>query len=55
VVALLLCRQVVVRARNLRSNSQYIPAKAFKARKAYYANEVICLAVLYLCSFTKPN
>ncbi|GJM98383.1 hypothetical protein PR202_ga15391 [Eleusine coracana subsp. coracana] len=31
--------QVVIRARNLRSNSQYIPAKAFKARKVYYTNE----------------
>jgi hypothetical protein len=52
---LLLCRQVVIRARNLRSNSQYIPAKAFKALKSYYTNEVIWFAVLYLCSFTKPN
>ncbi|CAL5063607.1 unnamed protein product [Urochloa decumbens] len=31
--------QVVIRARNLRSNSQFIPAKAFKARKVYYTNE----------------
>ncbi|OEL20204.1 ER membrane protein complex subunit 3 [Dichanthelium oligosanthes] len=32
-------RQVVIRARNLRTNVQFIPAKAFKARKAYYTNE----------------
>jgi hypothetical protein len=31
--------QVVIRARNLRINSQYIPAKAFKSRKVYYTNE----------------
>ncbi|XP_062194306.1 uncharacterized protein LOC133897556 isoform X2 [Phragmites australis] len=31
--------QVVVRARNLRTNAQFIPAKAFKARKVYYTNE----------------
>ncbi|KAL6845899.1 hypothetical protein ACP4OV_023347 [Aristida adscensionis] len=31
--------QLVIRARNLRSNSQFIPAKAFKARKVYYTNE----------------
>ena len=36
-------RQVVIRARNLRTNSQFIPAKAFKARKVYYTNEVILL------------
>jgi hypothetical protein len=35
--------QVVIRARNLRINSQYIPAKAFKSRKVYYTNEVIQL------------
>jgi hypothetical protein len=32
---------VVIRARNLRTNAQFIPAKAFKARKVYYTNEVI--------------
>lgn len=31
--------QVVIRARNLRTNAQFIPAKAFKARKVYYTNE----------------
>jgi hypothetical protein len=35
--------QVVIRARNLRTNAQFIPAKAFKARKSYYTNEVILL------------
>lgn len=45
VMVLLLRRQVVIRARNLRSNSQYIPAKAFKARKVYYTNEVTMLVV----------
>lgn len=40
---LLLCSQVVIRARNLRTSAQFIPAKAFKARKSYYTNEVIPL------------
>ncbi|KAF8694892.1 hypothetical protein HU200_037993 [Digitaria exilis] len=31
--------QVVIRARNLRTNAQFIPTKAFKARKVYYTNE----------------
>uniref|UniRef100_K3ZWZ2 ER membrane protein complex subunit 3 n=1 Tax=Setaria italica TaxID=4555 RepID=K3ZWZ2_SETIT len=31
--------QVVIRARNLRTNAQFIPSKAFKARKNYYTNE----------------
>ncbi|KAL6656270.1 hypothetical protein ACP70R_007096 [Stipagrostis hirtigluma subsp. patula] len=31
--------QLVIRARNLRANSQFIPPKAFKARKVYYTNE----------------
>ncbi|KAG0544308.1 hypothetical protein BDA96_02G264300 [Sorghum bicolor] len=31
--------QVVIRARNLRTNAQFIPGKAFKARKVYYTNE----------------
>lgn len=44
-MVLLFCRQMVIRARNLRSNSQYIPAKAFKARKIYYTNEVTTLVV----------
>jgi len=30
--------QVVIRARNLRTSSQFIPAKAFKARKLYYTD-----------------
>uniref|UniRef100_M8B7G5 ER membrane protein complex subunit 3 n=1 Tax=Aegilops tauschii TaxID=37682 RepID=M8B7G5_AEGTA len=30
--------QVVIRARNLRNGAQFIPAKAFKARKLYYTN-----------------
>ncbi|KAG8100701.1 hypothetical protein GUJ93_ZPchr0013g35190 [Zizania palustris] len=31
--------QVVIRARNLRTSAQFIPAKAFKSRKVYYTNE----------------
>lgn len=35
-----LFRQVIIRARNLRANANFIPAKAFRARKVYYTNEV---------------
>uniref|UniRef100_A0A175YN23 ER membrane protein complex subunit 3 n=1 Tax=Daucus carota subsp. sativus TaxID=79200 RepID=A0A175YN23_DAUCS len=31
--------QVIVRARNLRAAANFIPAKAFRARKAYFTNE----------------
>jgi len=44
-MVLLIRRQVVIRARNLRTNAQFIPAKAFKARKVYYTNEVILIQV----------
>lgn len=44
-------RQVVIRARNLRTSAQFIPAKAFKARKSYYTTEVIPLES---SEFTKP-
>lgn len=43
VMVLPIRRQVVIRARNLRTNAQFIPAKAFKARKVYYTNEVIII------------
>ena len=43
------CRQVIVRARNLRAAANFIPLKAFRARKAYFTNEV-CL-LLHLPSF----
>ncbi|XP_062182692.1 uncharacterized protein LOC133886836 [Phragmites australis] len=38
-------RQVVVRARNLRTNAQFILAKVFKACKIYYTNKVIHYSV----------
>ncbi|XP_038710233.1 ER membrane protein complex subunit 3-like isoform X1 [Tripterygium wilfordii] len=31
--------QVIVRARNLRANANFIPSKSFRARKLYYGNE----------------
>ncbi|MFS7904981.1 putative integral membrane protein EMC3/TMCO1 [Helianthus anomalus] len=31
--------QVVIRARNLRAAANFIPVKAFRARKVYYTNE----------------
>ncbi|CAK7345046.1 unnamed protein product [Dovyalis caffra] len=31
--------QVVVRARNLRAGANFIPAKSFRARRAYFSNE----------------
>ncbi|MCD7461387.1 hypothetical protein HAX54_046015 [Datura stramonium] len=34
-----LLKQVIIRARNLRAGANYIPAKSFRARKAYYSNE----------------
>ncbi|KAK4372769.1 hypothetical protein RND71_008153 [Anisodus tanguticus] len=33
--------QVIIRARNLRAGANYIPAKSFRARKAYYSNEIL--------------
>ncbi|KAL6508379.1 hypothetical protein OROHE_021921 [Orobanche hederae] len=33
-------RRVILRARNLRAAANLIPAKSFRARKAYYTNEV---------------
>ncbi|RWR71874.1 ER membrane protein complex subunit 3-like protein [Cinnamomum micranthum f. kanehirae] len=31
--------QVIIRARNLRAAANFIPAKSFRARRAYYSNE----------------
>ncbi|KAD3337977.1 hypothetical protein E3N88_33498 [Mikania micrantha] len=31
--------QVIIRARNLRASANFIPLKAFRARKTYYTNE----------------
>lgn len=42
-------RQVVVRARNLRAGANFIPPKAFRARRNYFSNEVcICFSIIYL-------
>ena len=35
------CRQVVIRARNLRAGANFIPSKSFRARRAYFSNEVL--------------
>lgn len=39
----------MIRARNLRAAANFIPAKSFRARKAYYNNEVriVSLSVFY--------
>ncbi|GAB2214501.1 hypothetical protein Drorol1_Dr00018852 [Drosera rotundifolia] len=34
------CRQVVIRARNLKQAANFIPTKAFRARRVYFCNEV---------------
>lgn len=31
---------MIIRARNLRAAANFIPAKSFRARRAYYSNEV---------------
>lgn len=36
-------RQVIVRARNLRAGANFIPPKAFRARRVYFSNEVFFL------------
>lgn len=35
----------MLRARNLRAAANFIPSKAFRARKLYYCNEVCFLSV----------
>ncbi|XP_062182938.1 uncharacterized protein LOC133887049 [Phragmites australis] len=42
-------RQVVVRARNLRTNAQFILAKVFKACKVYYTNKVVSTVPFGMC------
>ncbi|KAF2288852.1 hypothetical protein GH714_018154 [Hevea brasiliensis] len=36
--------QVIVRARNLRSGANFIPPKAFRARRVYFSNETLTFA-----------
>ncbi|TXG69716.1 hypothetical protein EZV62_004651 [Acer yangbiense] len=43
---LILDRQVIVRARNLRSAANFIPPKSFRARRVYFSNEV-CFFFFY--------
>ncbi|KAF9664418.1 hypothetical protein SADUNF_Sadunf16G0016900 [Salix dunnii] len=40
--------QVVVRARNLRAGANFIPAKSFRARRAYFSNEVLIFFYFFL-------
>lgn len=34
------CRQVVIRARNLKAGANFIPPKSFRTRRFYFSNEV---------------
>lgn len=48
-------RQVVVRARNLRSGANLIPPKSFRARRLYFSNEVCLYFVLNLMEILKVS
>ena len=41
-------RQLIVRAQNLRTTENYIPAMSFRARKVYFNNEVRVSEFLFL-------
>lgn len=47
VSVVLIHRQVMLRARNLRAGANFIPSKAFRARKIYFCNEVCLLNTAY--------
>lgn len=40
---------MIVRARNLRAAANFIPSKAFRARKIYFCNEVCLIISVYSC------
>lgn len=47
--------QVLLRARYLRANANFIPAKSFQARKVYYSNEENGLLVVPKSQATNPH